>query len=303
LTVEIVCSALELSRSSFYAAAKAKHKNDQLDNEVWGKITKLWKKLPGLGYPKLAEYLSINGKKILRILQKKRGKTAQSKKQSKPDRKFPNLLIQITDELDKHPEKLARGDWILKEGKNGYRKLIEPTRPYQLWAADWKEFAIPYLGITIYIFAIIDVYTRQLKGYSFSLIKDAQSALKAARMAIKNSKDDPLFNPKRLIIHSDQGGAYLAEIYIELWKKMGTSISMSDPGKPTQNPYIEAFFSIQSRFWLSHFEYDSAIELEKSLKKFFRLYNREWKHTGIQKMTPDEFLEIYRRRINHTSKT
>ena len=211
------------------------------------------------------------------------------------------MLIHITKELIKHPEKLARGNWILRDGKNAHRKLIETTRPYQLWAADWKEFKIPFIGITVYIFAIIDVYTGQLKGYGFSLLKDAETALKVARMAVKGSQCDPLFEPRSLIVHSDQGGAYVDKEYIAYWKKLGVSLSMADRGKPTQNPYIEAFFSILKRFWLDQWEFISVVGLEKSLTKFFRLYNREWKHSGIDYQTPDERLEIYRTQKNHIS--
>ena len=218
-------------------------------------------------------------------------------------RKFPNLLIHITKALVKYPEKLARGNWILKDGKNGYRKLIEPVRPYQLWAADWKEFQVAFLGITVYIFAIIDVYTRQLKGFSFSLTKDVKTALRAAQMAVDNSRKDTLFLPKDLIIHSDQGGAYIAEERIAFWKNLGANISMADKGKPTQNPYIEGFFSIMKRFWLSQQEFFTAIEVEKSLTRFFSLYNREWKHSGIDYQTPNERLESYRTIQNHIFKS
>jgi transposase InsO family protein len=231
--------------------------------------------------------------KVRRILRKYRGPYVKKAK-VKSQRKFPNLLIKITNDLVKHPKKLARGNWILKDGKNGYRKLIEPTRPYQLWAADWKEFKISFLNLTIYIFAIIDVYTRQLKGYNFALIKNEQAAAKAAHTAVDNSRQDPLFNPRRLIVHSDQGSAYVSNGYIAFWEDLGAHLSMADRGKPTQNPYIEAFFSILSRFWLSQREYISAIEVEQSLTKFFNLYNREWKHTGIDNLTPNEALDRYR---------
>lgn len=303
LTVERVCTTLELARSSFYAAAKAEVKNDRLDKEVWDQIVKTWKTtFPGLGYRKLAAYLKVNRKRIKRILKKRRGSLAREVK-VKPQRQFPNLVIQITKQLAKHPEKLSRGNWILKDGKNGYRKLIEPARPYRLWAADWKEFDIPFLGITVYIFIILDVYTRQLKGYSFSLVKDAKAALEAAKMAIRNSLTDSLFHPRELIIHSDQGSAYLAGEYTDYWKSLGVSISLADPGKPTQNPYAEAFFSILSRFWLSQREYLSAVELEKSLKRFFDLYNRKWKHGSIGYRTPNERLAGYRATVNHISQT
>lgn len=255
-----------------------------------------------MGYRKLSSYLKINKKRIQRILKKFRGPKAVKPK-PKDERKFPNLLICITKELINHPEKLARGNWLLKDGKNGYRKLIEPVRPYQLWAADWKEFKVVFLGLTIYIFAIIDVYTRQLKGFSFSLVKDVNTALKAAQMAVNNSRKDLLFLPRNLIVHSDQGGAYLAEEHIAFWKNLGVSISMTDKGKPTQNPYIEGFFSILKRFWLSQQEFLTAIEVEKSLTRFFGLYNREWKHSGIGYQTPDERLESCRTTKNHIFKS
>ena len=297
LTIQIVCSALELARSSFYAAAKAKTIHDALDTEVWDRIVKQWKKLPGIGYRKLSRYVHINGKRILRVLQKYRGrKTAKAKAVSLC--RFPNVMKLITHALITYPQKAKRGNWILRDGKNKYRKVIEPTRPYQLWATDWKEFRITFLGITIYIFVIIDCYTRQLKGYRFSLIKDGAAAVYALRMAVTNCLSDSLFHPEALILHSDQGKAYFTNDYIAYAKQHRIKLSMADRGKPTQNPYIEAFFSILSRFWLTQREFLTAIEVEESLRRFFNLYNREWKHSKIHYQTPDERLEHYKQQLS-----
>jgi hypothetical protein len=52
----MVCSALELARSSFYAAKQSKKVNDELDNNVWKKIVKLWGKFPGIGYRKISAF-------------------------------------------------------------------------------------------------------------------------------------------------------------------------------------------------------------------------------------------------------
>ena len=291
---------MDLARSSFYAAKKAKRENDRLDNEIWKEICTLWKKFPGIGYRKICRYLPIGKKRIQKILRKFRGKGKVKTKKKRSVRKYPNLLIHITNELIKYPEKLKRGNWVLKDGINGYRKLIEPVRPYQLWAADWKEYKIPVIGLTIYIFAIIDCYTRQLMGFNFSLTKDSNSALVAAEMAFRKASKDSFFNSRNLIIHSDGGGAYRSDEYTNYWKGLGVSISMADPGKPTQNPYIEAFFSILTRFWLNQYEITSAVKIEKSLTRFFNLYNREWKHSSIDYKTPDEYLLIYKME-NHIS--
>ena len=287
---------MELARSSFYAAAYAKRINEGLDNDIWDKITKLWVKFPGIGYRKIARYLNINGKRILRLLRQYRGpKTIKPKAKSLC--RFPNIIKLITQALIKYPNKVNRGNWIIRDGINKYRKVIEPTRPYQLWATDWKELKINFLGITIYIFIIIDVFTRQIKGYSFSLIKDGGSALKAIQTAINNSLSDPLFNSQELILHSDQGKAYFTNEYIAYLKYYQIKISMADRGKPTQNPYIEAFNSIMVRFWINQHEFLTAIEVEESLTKFFNLYNREWKHSEINYQTPDERLEHYKQNL------
>ncbi len=299
----MICHALTLARSSFYSAKTAKDKNDRLDKEIRDKIVILWKTLPGIGYRKISRYLKLGECKIRRILKEFRGDKKKCVKQKK-DRKFPNLIIRITKDLIKNPLKQKRNNWIVKDGKNGYRKLIYPVRPYQLWAGDWKELKIPFIGLTLYIFIIIDCYTRKVMGWSFSIIKDGGAAVQASMMAVEKAKTDPLFDPKRLIMHTDQGSAYVSEEYIEYWKSIGVHISMADKGKPTQNPYIEAFNSILVRFWITKHEFLSVIDAQESITGFFNLYNTIWKHGSIGYMTPNEKLKSYRfenKRSNHIS--
>jgi len=47
LTTCSVCRALELARSSFYAAKKAKIRKDLLDKNIFRQIEKIWKVFPG----------------------------------------------------------------------------------------------------------------------------------------------------------------------------------------------------------------------------------------------------------------
>ena len=296
LPIKRLCSSFNLARSSFYAAKAAKMQNDQLDHQVWKRIQQIWQSLPGIGYRKLAVKLAANGKKVLRILKQYR-QPVLIRVNPKPVliRRIPNLLKLITKALTKHPDKLKRGNWILRDGKNKYRKIIEPTRPYQLWAGDWKELKLPLLGVTLYIFVIIDCYTRKLMGWELSIVKDSQAAVRASQKAIETARKDPLFDSKRLLMHTDQGSAYLGDDYILYWKMVGAKLSTADRGKPTQNPYIEAFFSILARFWLKYHELLTVNDARQSLTKFFKLYNRQWPHSGIHFKTPNQMLEEYRR--------
>lgn len=273
---------------------KAKIKRDELDKAIWNKILKVWELIPGLGYRKLATRLSYNGKKLLRILNKyRKGQPEKTRKAALP-RRIPNVIKLITQSLLENPAILARGNWILRHGKNKYRHIIEPTRPYQLWAGDWKELKIHLLGVTLYIFVIIDCYTRELMGWELSIIKNSSSAIKAGEQALQKAYKDPLFKPQRLIMHTDQGSAYLAEDTIRFWRSHGIILSTADRGKPTQNPYIEAFFSILVRFWLNYHELLTVYEARESITRFFNLYNTEWPHGAIDNLTPTQKLIQYK---------
>lgn len=292
----MVCSALDLAKSSFYAAKHAKNKNDELDKQVQKRINKVWEKFPGWGYRKLTVSLKLNSKKIRRILKNLRNKdkSQATKKATKQNRKYPNLIKIITQALIANPTKLKRGNWVLRDGKNKYRKVIDPTKPYQLWAGDWKELKIPLLGITLYIFIIIDCYSRQVMGYDMSLIKDGQSALRVSKMAVAKASKDPLFDPRKLIMHTDQGSAYVSAIYETYWKNLGVKLSSADRGKPTQNSYAEAFMSILVRYCLTQYELFTIDDANRAVKKFIRLYNSEWIHGEIGYISPNQKLEQYR---------
>tara|TARA_B100001123_G_C15198967_1_gene982526 strand:+ start:704 stop:1402 length:699 start_codon:yes stop_codon:yes gene_type:complete len=218
------------------------------------------------------------------------------KKTSK--RRLPNVIKLITHDLKQNADKCKRGNWVLREGKNKYRFIIDPTRPYQLWAGDWKELKIPLLGVTLYIFTIIDCYTRQLMGWELSLIKDPASAIKAADMAITKAKKDPFFVFRKLIMHTDQGGAYISDQYIQYWRQLGVILSTADKGKPTQNPYAEAFFSILSRFCLKYKEILTVTDAKTAISEFFSIYNSDWAHGAINNLTPDQKLEAFHLGLN-----
>ena len=91
-------------------------------------------------------------------------------------------------------------------------------------------------------------------------------------------------------MHTDQGGAYISDEYMFYWRNLGVILSTADKGKPTQNPYAEAFFSILSRFCLKYKEIITVTDAKQSITEFFNLYNEKWPHGAIGNMTPDEKL-------------
>lgn len=105
---------------------------------------------------------------------------------------------------------------------------MEVNEPNQIWQSD-----ITYISVEdrfYYAVFIIDVYTKEIVGYTVSDHMRATANLQALKAAI-SEHGVPRYH------HSDRGSQYTYEEYVDLLKRNGTEISM---GKIAQeNAYAE----------------------------------------------------------------
>ena len=132
-------------------------------------------------------------------------------------------------------------------------------------------------------------------GWELSIIKDSKAAIRAGEMAINTASQGPLFIARELIVHSDQGSAYTSDETMEFWRNQGVILSTADRGKPTQNPYVESFFSLLVRFWLNYHELQTLLDARASITDFFEIYNNEWPHGSLNNLTPRQKLTEYQK--------
>lgn len=299
LKAEYLYEAVRLPRSSYYEGLKAEEKNFLKDKELWNRILNHWERFPGHGPKKIWKYFDgVNHKRIDRVIRKFLGHRLNPRTKKKEVKisggKCFNVLKRIQKAVEMDSKKLQRGNWELTEGRNKYQKVLKATRPYQLWTGDWKEFKIPIVNLQVYIFIIIDTYTKILVGWHIGISKTEEESIKASEKAIEKYGKDPLFDGRKLIHHVDRGSAYTSDKYQRYWREHGVKLSYSEPGKPTQNGYSEGYMSLLQRFFFKYFTFESYGELREEFGKFIDLYNSEWKHSKISYMTPFEKLEEYR---------
>src|SRR5690554_4046094 len=104
-----------------------------------------------------------------------------------------------------------------------YPNLIEGmqlTRPYQMVQSDITYFYLH--GRFYYLIFIIDVYTREIVGYSVSDHMRTEANIQSLRNALKIM----IFNSGELIHHSDRGSQYASNAYTSMLKKNGIQVSM-----------------------------------------------------------------------------
>ncbi len=109
------------------------------------------------------------------------------------------------------------------------------TAPNQKWAGDitylWTDEGWLYLAV------IIDLFSRQVVGWSMSERMTADLVCDALRMAVFRRK-----RPKSVMVHSDRGSQYCSHAYRQLLQQHELLGSMSAKGCCYDNACAESFF-------------------------------------------------------------
>jgi putative transposase len=225
-------------------------------------------------------------------------------------------LISVADELRKNhpgcgvekmyytlkPKFLGRDKFIstfmslgyrLRRKKN-YRRTTIASKTYRtnlikglvidapgvVWQSD-----ITYINVGdkhCYAVFIIDVYTKEIVGFCVSEHMRASANIQALKMALKKWK-----SPK--IHHSDRGGQYISNDYINLLELNGTKISV---GKKAQdNAYAERINRTIKEEYLEFKWIRSIGQLKSLVAKAVLNYNQSRPHKNLQMMTPFEFIQ------------
>jgi putative transposase len=119
----------------------------------------------------------------------------------------------------------------------------------QKWVADFT-----YIWTAegwLYVAVVLDLYSRRIVGWSMQSSMTSQLVADALMMAVwRRGK------PVALLHHSDQGSQYTSEHFQELLKEQGITCSMSRAGEVWDNSAMESFFS--------------SLKTERTARKVFR---------------------------------
>lgn len=258
-----------LAKSTYYYRLKNEPKaklREEADAKVKDLIDNVHIDFPIYGYRKLHREL------------KRRGLVVNEKKIRRIHRKFGLFATQVRKWI-----KTTDSTHKLKK----YPKLLTPalmiTNVNEVWVSD-----ITYVRILtgfIFVAIILDLFSRKVVGWAISKRINAELAVEALKMAIKNRKPDP-----GCIHHSDQGVQYCSKEYIEILEEWKFQISMSRKGNPYDNAWAESFMKILKYEEIYLSEYETYEDVVNRLPHFIEeSYNRKRIHSSIGYLTPEEF--------------
>lgn len=266
LTITRACSALELSRDSYY---KWKNRENGEDDSLLTKeIQGIALEFPFYGYRRITKELQrrkvdINHKRVLKIMHRN-GLLCRRKKQFKP------VTTQSNHDFEIYPNLIEN---------------IEVTGLNQVWVSDITYIRLPQEFI--YLAAIMDIFSRKCVGWALGREINTLLTLSALSMAISKRK---VFGFVNLIHHSDRGVQYASGEYVEMLKSHGIKISMSRSGNPYDNAFAESFNKTLKVEEVYINEYETFEDALRNIKHFIeRVYNAKRLHSGIDYKSPNKF--------------
>jgi putative transposase len=163
-----------------------------------------------------------------------------------------------------------------------HRQFMVP-KPDRVWVGD--ATFIPTQEGWLYLAIILDLYSRQIVGWSMNRYLNASLVTEALMMAICRRRPKP-----GLIHHTDQGAIYGTLSYRAILKHHGMIASMSRRGRCCDNAVAESFFSNLKNELTWHRNFKTREEAKAAIFDYIEVfYNRRRLHETLDHVSPFEF--------------
>ena len=267
--VRQLCLALEISRSGYYAWCRGQETAREAANRLLTEeIRRVHRQKKGrYGSPRVTEQLRREGhrcnhKRVERLMRKNGLQGCSSRKRR----------VCTTDSEHDHPV-----------APNLLLNRPAPSQPNEVWVADITY--VPTAQGWLFLAAVMDLYSRQILGWSVWENLQAGGPLQALKRALARRH-----HPKGVIHHSDRGVQYACHDYRQELRAAGLVPSMSRKGNCYDNAAMEAFWSTLKREAMAESASWSKDQVRRELFEYIEGdYNRSRLHSSLDYQSPVDF--------------
>ena len=271
-----MCRVMAIHPSGYYAwrvAPKSARQNE--DERLTGMIKQSWLESGGVyGYRKVTDDLRDLGESCgkHRVYRLMRGESLRS--QTGYRRRPGNR--------GGHPAVIA---------PNHVQQQFDVTEPNRVWVTD-----ITYIRTHegwLYLAIVLDLFSRQVIGWSMRSRMDRELAISALLMAVwrRQPKQD-------VIVHSDQGSQFSSHDWQAFLKTHHLVPSMSRRGNCHDNAVAESFFQLLKRERIRRRIYSDREEARRDVFDYIEMfYNPKRRHGYAGGLSPVKFEQQYFSRL------
>jgi len=157
--------------------------------------------------------------------------------------------------------------------------------PGQVWSWDITYLRTPIRGAFLYLYVVIDVWSRKLVGWT---VEEEESSEHASAMIERACAREGI-QRDQLVLHSDNGGPMKGATLLATLQLLGILTSFSRPRVSNDNPFSEALFrTAKYRPEYPRRPFASLEEARRWVTWFVRWYNTEHRHSALRFVTPDQ---------------
>jgi putative transposase len=172
-----------------------------------------------------------------------------------------------------------------KSGKSTKPDRPVLTGPNQRWCWDISYIRTNVKGIFLYLFTMLDEYSRKAIAWRISwniTYKEAMELLQEG-LDMENLTDVDI---QLLDLINDRGAQMKAKAFMKMCVALGINQKFARPRTPNDNPFIESFFSTVKGYQTYPGFFSDDIEAIIWFTEFFTYYNNERYHGKINFVTP-----------------
>lgn len=160
--------------------------------------------------------------------------------------------------------------------------LSVPRAINQVWSMDFMSDRLGN-GRAFRTFNVIDDYNREALGIEVDFSLPALRVIRSLEQIIE-------WRGKPAAIRCDNGPEYISAELVAWANKKRITLMYIQPGKPTQNAYIERFNRTARHEWLDMHIFESLSHAQSLATKWLWLYNNERPNTAIGGVPPRQLL-------------
>lgn len=269
-SVRKMCEVLGLRAENYYRwRRRYRQRADQAEKELEtvALIRRVFIENKRLyGYRKMRKAMEKQGVELseyrIRLLMRKNGLYPMSMRKYRPGRSLAVRTPYVPNELKQN----------FAAGEPG--KILSGDITYIRTNIGW-----------VYLAVVMDLYNREVVGYSISQRIDSELVKRALGNAIARRG-----GLSGAVFHSDRGVQYGSESYRRMLQENGIRQSMSRAGCPYDNACSESFFATAKKECIFLKNYATMDEVKADIFEYVELfYNRKRMHSSLGYMSPVEY--------------
>jgi putative transposase len=174
------------------------------------------------------------------------------------------------------------------QAPNLLQRCFVTEHPDRVWAGDVKH--IETREGWLFLAILLDLYSKQVVGWSMRHRNDAQLVLGALNMAALRRRP-----AGGLIHHSDRGRTYAGQTYQARLRALRITPSMSRKGDCWDNAVAESFFATLELELIENQAFPTRLAAKTAIFEFIEVfYNRQRAHQSLAYRTPLQVEQQYR---------